>query len=517
MQSSSARFLLRFGFLPLTLWLVACGPLWGNYDWLTPTPSSLASPETTVLASPTLASPEIPSPVPNPTPTPTETPPILYYSQSGDSLKSVAARFGVAPDEILSPVPLPPATHLLDPETPLLVPNRLTLTTPDMRLIPDSEVVYSPSTLDFDIEAYVRSAGGKLSEERYYVNNVGWLSGAQVVQKIALESSTNPRLLLALLQYESGWVYGQPSTIVQEDYPLGYVNYLYRGLYQQLIWVVQQLSLGYYGWREGTLTSLTFRDGITLRLAPTLNAGTVAIHYYFSQRYTYAEWLSAMDVNVGFPALYREMFGDPWLRAQRVEPLFPSGLEQPPLILPFRRGEAWAFTNGPHSAWYGRSKEAEIPQPRAALDFAPSSMEAGCVDSHKVILAAAPGLVVRSGSGLVVLDLDGDGHEQTGWVLLYLHVSARGRPQTGAWVETGDVLGYPSCEGGFATGTHVHLARKYNGEWVLAAGPLPFSMSGWILQQDKPATKARLVKDGRAVTENRYGMKESEIIRQADE
>ncbi len=499
----------------LCLGLVACGPLWGTYDWPTATPWQLdSSPVSAPLSSPT-APPSTPSPTPDPTPT--ARPPILYYTQSGDSLKSVAARFGVNVDEILSPLPLPPATRLLDPETPLLIPDRLTLTTPDIRLIPDSEVVYSPSAIDFDIEAYVQAAGGKLRDEKYYVNNVGWLSGAQVIQKIAIESSTNPRLLLALLQHESGWVYGQPSTIVQEDYPFGHINYLYRGLYQQLIWVVQQLSLGYYGWREGTLTSLTFRDGVTLRLAPTLNAGSVALHYYFAQRYTYAEWLRAMDVNVGFPALYRTMFGDPWVRAQSVEPVFPRGVEQPPLILPFRRGEAWAFTNGPHAAWYGRSKEAEVPQPRAALDFAPTATEPGCVESSKALLAAAPGLVVRTGPGLVVLDLDGDGHEQTGWVLVYLHVSARGKPPVGAWVNTGDVIGYPSCEGGFATGTHVHLVRKYNGEWVLAAGPLPFTLSGWVLQQETPATKARLVKGNQVVTENRYGMKESEITRQSDE
>ncbi len=420
-------------------------------------------------------------------------------------------------EEILSPVPLPSPDHLLAPETPLLIPDRLTLMTPDMRLLPDSEVVYSPSALDFDIEAYVRAAGGKLSGEKYYVNNVGWLSGAQAIQKIATESSTNPRLLLALLQYESGWVYGQPSTIAQEDYPFGYINYLYRGLYQQLIWVVQQLSVGYYGWREGTLTSLTFRDGVTLRLAPTLNAGSVALHYYFSRRYTYAEWLGAMDVNVGFPALYREMFGDPWVRAQSVEPLFPPGIEQPPLILPFRKGEEWAFTNGPHAAWYGRSKEAEVSQPRAALDFAPSSMEAGCVPSTKAVLAAAPGLVVRTGPGLIVLDLDGDGHEQTGWTLVYLHVSTEGKPGVGAWVDTGDILGYPSCEGGFATGTHIHLVRKYNGEWVLAAGPLPFTLSGWVLRQEAPTAKAQLVKGEQVVTENRYGMQGSQIVRKADE
>jgi hypothetical protein len=52
----------------------------------------------------------------------------------------------------------------------------------------------------------------------------------------------------------------------------------------------------------------------------------------------------------------------------------------------------------------------------------------------------------------------------------------------GTRVETGDVLGHPSCEGGIATGTHVHIARKFNGEWIVAAGPLPFDLSGWVAQ-----------------------------------
>jgi hypothetical protein len=48
-------------------------------------------------------------------------------------------------------------------------------------------------------------------------------------------------------------------------------------------------------------------------------------------------------------------------------------------------------------------------------------------------------------------------------------------------VNVDDNVGHPSCEGGQATGTHVHIARKYNGEWILADGPLPFVLSGWQL------------------------------------
>ena len=40
-------------------------------------------------------------------------------------------------------------------------------------------------------------------------------------------------------------------------------------------------------------------------------------------------------------------------------------------------------------------------------------------------------------------------------------------------VQAGDPLGHPSCEGGNVTGTHVHLARKFNGEWIGAGGRMP--------------------------------------------
>jgi len=36
-------------------------------------------------------------------------------------------------------------------------------------------------------------------------------------------------------------------------------------------------------------------------------------------------------------------------------------------------------------------------------------------------------------------------------------------------VQTGDRLGHPSCQGGVSNGTHLHLARRYNGEWIPVA------------------------------------------------
>jgi LasA protease len=93
--------------------------------------------------------------------------------------------------------------------------------------------------------------------------------------------------------------------------------------------------------------------------------------------------------------------------------------------------------------------------------------------------AAAPGLVIYSQDGEVLVDLDGDGHEETGWVLFYLHVGSQDRVPVDTRVRQGDAIGHPSCEGGFSESTHLHFGRRYNGEWIAADGPLPLVLSGW--------------------------------------
>lgn len=417
--------------------------------------------------------------------------PYLYTAQSGDTLAALASRFGVNPTDIASPQDIPPG--LINAGQIFNIPNVLGATTPNERLIPDSEVIYSPSAIGFNTASYAGPFAGYLMSYREYLPS-DWHSGTAVIERVALEHSINPRLLLSVLQYQSNWVLGEPKQGSNPDYPMGYIDPSTRGLYAQLSWATNQLSLGYYGWREGRLTELTFKDGTTMRIAPDLNAGTVAIQYLFSQLYDYEGWLAVMDKDAGFAYTHsKAMFPDPAVRASQTEPLFPPDLTQPHMSLPFYGNAVWSFTSGPHGAW-------ERDGAQAALDFAPSSSETGCADSEQWIAAAAPGLVVRTGTGIVVVDMDGDGYEQTGWVIFYLHVTNKEHIHVGDWVDRGDRLGNPSCVGGDATGTHLHIARKYNGEWIGAAGPLPFDLSGWVSQSGGASYLGTLVRNGVAVT-----------------
>ena len=98
-----------------------------------------------------------------------------------------------------------------------------------VKIIPDSELVYGPASIQFDLDAYLKNHNGYLSN---YVQDVNgeYLTGEQIITRIAQSYSVNPRLLLALLEYRSGWVTNPVAQNV--DYPLGNYEAYYAGLYR---------------------------------------------------------------------------------------------------------------------------------------------------------------------------------------------------------------------------------------------------------------------------------------------
>jgi LasA protease len=431
-------------------------------------------------------------------------PPFTYWTQSGDTLTALAARFNVSPDQIS---PAQPSNGLLQPGQQLTIPNLLGDPAYPSPVIPDSQVINSPAAVGFQVDDFINQAGGYLSTYGERMDTGEWLTGSEIVQRVASEASINPQLLLAFLEFRSGWVRGQPADPSQVEYPIGFYVPDYHGLYLELSLVAKELSIGYYGWRTGSLTELVFPNNTHVRVSPALNAGSVAVQNLASKFYLHQQdWLEAVYGPRSVLAIYTAMFGDPWQAAAKVEPLFPPGLVQPTLELPFAPGEDWSLTSGPHISWRTGS-------PRGALDFAPITGEPACAASTAWVTSSAPGLVVRSERGILTIDLDGDGLEQTGWVLFYMHIADQGRVPAGTWVQTDTPLGHPSCEGGQATGTHVHMARKYNGEWLAADGPLPMVLSGWVAHVGELSYEGTLVKDDRTVSAHPDGSTGSTIVR----
>ena len=391
-----------------------------------------------------------------------------YIVQPGDTLGSIAQEYQITLEALMQANALDEAS-ILSVGVVLQIPpiNADTLRGSSFKIIPDSELVNGPATVQFDLDAFLKKRSGYLTN---YVQEVDgeYISGAEIIGRVAQNYSVNPRLLVALVEYRSGWVTNPvPANI---DYPLGNYDDYYAGLYKQMTWAANNLNRGYYLWRAGAISTLPLNDGSYVPLDPTINAGTAGVQHFLSLFNSRAVWDNDVS-SLGFFRTYNDLFGYPF--DYDVSPLLPSNLVQPPMQLPIEAGAPWSFTGGPHGGWDSGSAWA-------ALDFAPPGEAAGCVSSEAWVVAAANGLIVRAENGAVIQDLDNDGYEQTGWTVLYMHIESRDRVQPNTYIYAGEHIGHPSCEGGFSNGTHVHLARRYNGEWIPADGNLPFNLEGWI-------------------------------------
>lgn len=458
--------------------------------------SACAAPVAVAEATPTLA-PASASPtemVITSTPLPTRPPYdpgqlVEYIAQDGDTLIALATRFNTSIEEILASNPIVPASVTTLPAgLPMQIPiyYRAYWGT-SFRIVPDSQFINGPAAVGFDTQAFVDAQPGWLKNYREYAGGKQ-RSGAGLVDLVATNFSVSPQLLLAILDYQSGALSEPVIDPEKSAYPLGYESRGHGGVYLQLVWAANQLNNGYYEWRNGKLIEFDRPDGSIYRPDPWQNAASVSLQVFFNETLKPDEFDVAIGPE-GFALTFATLFGDPWPNDVAH---FPGSLAQPELRFPFPPGQVWAHTGGPHTGW-GQG------EPWAALDFAPSVEQRGCFTSPNWATAMADGTVVRTDTGLVVLDLDGDGDERTGWVLFYLHLAKAERAQVGEHVLAGEPLGHPSCEGGSSTGSHVHIARKYNGEWIEAAGALPFVMEGWTPEEGGYAYIGTLNRQGHIV------------------
>ena len=421
---------------------------------------------------PVLRQPQDPVPTPSPDPErnlpPYRTTSETYYVKSNDTLGTIANNFGVSIQAIAQENQLTDINLLSIGQELIIPPPIPSSPAPDFKLIPDSELVNGPYNAQVDLEGFIQNKGGFLARYSQEVDGE-ILKGFEVVKLVSRNYSVNPRLLLAILEYQSGWLTQPESTIREFSFPVGIRDNWREGLYFQLAWAANSLNRAYYLWRVNGMGYYTTADGILIPASPRINAGTAALHYMFSIIQDEATWRLTVSPN-GFIQTFQDLYGYPF--DWSIEPLVPANLTIPNLQLPFEPGVRWVFTGGPHGGWDGGSAWA-------AIDFAPPKEEFGCIQNDEWVVAMADGLIVRSDHGAVIQDLDGDGYEETGWVIFYLHIETRDRVPNGTYLSAGQRIGHPSCEGGVSTGTHVHIARRYNGEWIAVNSSLPFIMDGW--------------------------------------
>ncbi len=438
--------------------------------------------------------------------------PERYIVQPGDTLTAIALQFAVDV-EMLQTLNNLANPDLLEVGQVLSLPTTLLAQGSDFRIIPDSRLVRAPGSDAFDIDGFIDAQPGFIRTASDEVGEITY-SARIIIKRVSLEYSVDARLLLALLEYKGGWLSNASPSVYAQTYAMGApaspFGFDRDGLYRQLTWAADQLNAGYYGWKVRGLRTLNFTDEVRAPFPATLNAGTVGVQYLLSQISSYEVWAAQVNAD-GFYGTYVRYFGDPFVDA--LDPLVPLGLTQPSLTLPFAQGEIWYFTGGWHGGWGSGSAWA-------AVDFAPPDERPdgslSCYISDSFTTAIADGVIARSENGSVVLDLDGDGDEATGWTILYLHVASLDRIAQGSLVRTGDRIGRLSCEGGFSNGTHLHIARRYNGEWIAAAGDEypPFVLNEWqvigltTLEYQgylRRGAEERIAEQGRLIVDNRVG------------
>ncbi|MGB0388560.1 MAG: LysM peptidoglycan-binding domain-containing protein [Ardenticatenaceae bacterium] len=426
--------------------------------------SSTAAPTKTPRSSPTKTRTPRPTGTPTRTSTPTASPTLVpgwYEIEEGDTLLEVAISEDTSVDEILELNNISEETKLRIGRV-LAIPSEIDLSLPESYLIEDSELVYGATYVDWDTSEFIEQQGGFLAEYEAYGRDAG-----QIIDQMAVKYHVGPRALLASIEMMSGWVTKRKP---KEATPFGGAGG--GDLHWWTQWAAERMMEGYYGQLEGRRDWVVMANRVQVRLYPGTNPGSAAIANLLAGLVWDADELSELLEDGGFEKSYRRLFGKMDIEAG---PVLPPNGEQPYFALPWTPGEQWVFTGGPHGG-YG-----DYVTGWAALDFAPP-IPRGCWPSEFPARAVARGVVIESREGEVWIDTDDDGDVRTGWVLYYLHLDTEGRLEAGEKVKVGDVVGYPSCEGGIANASHLHIARMYNGQWMPAHAPVPFQLGNWTAQ-----------------------------------
>ena len=243
--------------------------------------------------------PDLSQPILTPTPDAAHVLPELrtqdeqYVVQYGDALGKIARRYQIGLPALVAANQLANPDYLEVGQVLVIPATQPGPTGPAFKVIPDSELVFGPASVGFDITEFVRRYDSYLLRYEQEVEG-RILSGPQIVARVAQDFSVNPRLLLAILEYQSGWVTRANPGVATRETPILVAESWRTGLYFQLAWVANNLNRGFYLWRVGGVGFWPLPDGEVVPAEPTLNAATAGVQYMFSLIYTRSDWERAI-------------------------------------------------------------------------------------------------------------------------------------------------------------------------------------------------------------------------------
>lgn len=321
-------------------------------------------------------------------------------------------------------------------------------------LAADDQFVWGPNVGRFDIGGYLAGRDSALAEY------------APDIELWASYSSVNPKILIALLELQHGWVSGLdpalPADQVRHTIERTAMR-LASAFYEHLhVWGSRRPA---FGPAPAVGPVIQFADGTAGALPPNESSATVALTAIIAAEVP-ASQFQIMGAG-GFESTYAALFPGGDLLAENYS-INPQSVPPEALLqFPFPLGATWV-ASGPHS-WNGGS----YPPPYSSLDF---FVGGGTCSSppNAYTVAAAYGEAYWPQGYSCWLELD----HANGWVTSYYHLQ---NLYSGAPLGRGAKVGTIACEtcaGGFATGPHVHFSLKYNGAYASLEG---VKLSGWTV------------------------------------
>ncbi|MBN1484901.1 MAG: peptidoglycan DD-metalloendopeptidase family protein [Chloroflexia bacterium] len=313
-----------------------------------------------------------------------------------------------------------------------------------------------------EIQSFLEARGSILADTTIPIGDGPQVdSFAHVLNGHCLRYSLNPKVVLTLLELQSGAVRGAELPPEQLDWAMGYRSQQWRGLEAQLQWAVFVLADNFRRETPGEVPLLT--DGTRAPLPGEANAATqslLRLLAYTSDRERFYELRS--DGSGSFVDTYRSLFGqDP---RPPLAPAWEPAL-QPFLRAPFR-GEALISSFFDHEYPIFRQNGSLLPYSgnRGAQSYDGHDGWDYVLPAGADVLAAASGEVVFAGfldtlcptpAGLVVLD-HGQGYRTLYWHFQHVYV------QEGDRVPQGQPLGAVGSTG-CSTGPHLHFGVQWLG------------------------------------------------------
>jgi hypothetical protein len=328
-------------------------------------------------------------------------------------------------------------------------------------LLSDARLLYAPGWGTEEVRQFLASRPGTLGQLRIWVGNQE-MPVADVITGQSLLYGLNPKVVLALIEFESGLVDDPNPTPEALDLALGYADEATRGLDAQIRWGVRELFRGLRDY--GMLNTLLLHDGRTIPVPSGTNLGGYAILRLVAQTGDEA----TLDRLQGsgehsFIEIYRRLFGeDPRQPLENVS----APATSPFLTKPYTGDYEVSSIYDHHSPFLSPDGQivSHMGEDSPGLSYDGHNGWDYALDVGVPVLTAADGQVIWAGNSN-----DGCGWPAVGAILdhgngyrtLYWHLS-QVNVTVGQQLQRGEVLGLAGASG-CAEGPHLHFAVYYLG------------------------------------------------------